>query len=254
MVGHRRSFGAVVGAVVAGGAVAAASWIAWAVRGRSSSVFAPSVWHGPRDRRRIALTFDDGPTPGTRVLLEMLEKRSARATFFQCGVQVRRNPAIARDVAAAGHEIGNHTDTHARLWLRPASFLIEEIGRAQRTIIDTTCCTPRFFRAPYGVRWPGLARAQARFGLTGAMWSTIGRDWTLDADAVHRCLLGGMEAGAILCLHDGRELAPDPDIGVTVRAVDLLLQSLAGEGWEFATLSELLGYSGAVCPKTSSPE
>jgi peptidoglycan-N-acetylglucosamine deacetylase len=231
MVGHRRSFGAVVGAVVAGGAVAAASWIAWAVRGRSSSVFAPSVWHGPRDRRRIALTFDDGPTPGTRVLLEMLEKRSARATFFQCGVQVRRNPAIARDVAAAGHEIGNHTDTHARLWLRPASFLIEEIGRAQRTIIDTTCCTPRFFRAPYGVRWPGLARAQ-----------------------VHRCLLGGMEAGAILCLHDGRELAPDPDIGVTVRAVDLLLQSLAGEGWEFATLSELLGYSGAVCPKTSSPE
>ena len=108
-----RPFGAVVGAIVGGAAVAAS--LAWSVRGRSSSAFAPSIWRGPRDRRRLALTFDDGPTPGTALLLHVLAEHGARATFFQCGEQVRRYPSLARAVAAAGHEIGNHTDTRVPL-------------------------------------------------------------------------------------------------------------------------------------------
>lgn len=167
---------------------------------------------------------------------------------------MRRNPALAREVAAAGHEIGNHTDTHPRLWLRSPGFLSDEIARAQDTIAATTGYSPRFFRPPYGVRWPGLHAAQARFGLTGAMWTAIGRDWNRSAGEVFQRMLAGAEAGAILCLHDGRELARDPDIGNTIDAVARLLPVLCDAGWEFATLSDLLGYSGPVCPTTSSGE
>ena len=100
------------GAAAAAGACAAAGFMAWAVRGRASSVFGPSVWRGARGRRAIALTFDDGPSEGTPRILELLALHKVPATFFQCGANVERLPAIARAVRDAGHEIGNHSHSH----------------------------------------------------------------------------------------------------------------------------------------------
>src|SRR5437868_1772723 len=94
---------------------AAATFMAWAVRGRSSAVFAPSVWRGPGTRRAIALTFDDGPSESTPAILEILAQYKAPATFFLCGANVDRLPAIAREIAAAGNEIGNHSYLHPYL-------------------------------------------------------------------------------------------------------------------------------------------
>src|SRR5579863_5127789 len=87
----------------------------YAVRGRSSSFFAPSVYRGDRSRAALALTFDDGPSESTPTLLDILEANRVRATFFMCGSNVRRFPEVAREVLKRGHEIGNHTDTHPRL-------------------------------------------------------------------------------------------------------------------------------------------
>src|SRR4051812_34693810 len=92
--------------------LAAVILMAWAVRGRSSSLLAPSVWRGPAHRRAIALTFDDGPSEATPRLLAILAAHNVRATFFLCGANVRRLPEIARAIRRAGHELGNHTDTH----------------------------------------------------------------------------------------------------------------------------------------------
>src|SRR5258706_2393564 len=95
--------------VALGGAVCAASaMLAYAVRGRSSTLLAPSVYRGSRSRRAIALTFDDGPSEGTNQLLETLNRHGAPATFFVCGMNVQRLPQAVRATAAAGHEIGNH--------------------------------------------------------------------------------------------------------------------------------------------------
>jgi peptidoglycan-N-acetylglucosamine deacetylase len=94
---------------------AAAGVLAYAVRVPSSSLLAPSVYKGAGTRAAIALTFDDGPSESTPELLEILAAHSAPATFFQCGANVRRLPQVARDVALAGHEIGNHTETHPLL-------------------------------------------------------------------------------------------------------------------------------------------
>ena len=84
------------GEALGGLTCAACAWMAYAVRGRSSTFLAPSVYRGSRRRRSIALTFDDGPSEGTNQLLQILNRYQAPATFFVCGMNVKRLPAVAR--------------------------------------------------------------------------------------------------------------------------------------------------------------
>ena len=222
-----------------GGALAGlAGTLAWGARSRSSQLFAPSVWHGDRGRRVLALTFDDGPSESTPELLELLDRWKVPATFFCLGAQVRRLPGVARAIAAGGHEIGNHSDSHARLWLRSPAFITNELTRAQETIEEITGRRPALFRAPFGVRWFGLKEAQAKLGLLGVMWSVIGRDWVLDGPAVAQ-RISRVGNGDIICLHDARELAPNPDIRPTLEAVRLAVPMLLEQGFRFETVSDI---------------
>jgi peptidoglycan/xylan/chitin deacetylase (PgdA/CDA1 family) len=218
--------------------------LAWAVRGRSARVFGPSVWRGPSDRRVVALTFDDGPSEGTPQILEILARYGLKATFFQCGANVERLPEIARAVHEAGHAIGNHTYSHPRLYFRSARFMEEELRLGQDAIEEHAGVRPRWFRAPYGARWFGVGEAQRRLKLMGVMWTVIGYDWKLKSDAVVRRVASGASNGAIVCLHDGRELRPKPDIGVTVDAVRRLVPMLLDQGFGFETVGRL------ICPMT----
>jgi peptidoglycan-N-acetylglucosamine deacetylase len=220
-------------------ASASAALMAWAVRGRSSAVFGDSLWRGPRGRRALALTFDDGPSESTPALLEVLARYRVPATFFQCGVNVERLPAIARAVYGAGHEIGNHSQTHPYLCFRSPQFMLRQLERAQRSIEEHTGARPNWFRAPYGVRWPGLGAAQRHLRLTGVMWTVIGYDWNLAADAVVRRVSGRISNGAIVCLHDGRELRCKPDVRTTIAAVERLIPMLLDRGYQFETVSQL---------------
>ncbi|HEX3744873.1 MAG TPA: polysaccharide deacetylase family protein [Bryobacteraceae bacterium] len=230
--------------VAGGGLCAGAAFLAWAVRGRSAAVFGESVWQGSGARRALALTFDDGPSESTPAMLDILAQYGVKATFFQVGANVERLPEVARAVAAAGHAIGNHSYSHPLFCFRSPDFMEADLRRAQNSIHRHTGVAPVWFRAPYGVRWFGLARAQRRLSLTGVMWTTIGRDWNRDVDAVSRRLAKGARNGAILCLHDGRELRVRPDISVTVEAVRRLVPGLLARGFEFQTVNELL------CPKS----
>lgn len=229
---------------IAAGAGAASAFMAWAVRGRSSAVFGPSEWRGPRAGRTLALTFDDGPSEGTPRILEALARHGVRATFFQCGANVERLPEIARAVRAAGHEIGNHSHTHPLFCFRSPAFIEMELARAQQAIERHTGARPVWFRAPFGVRWFGIGPAQRRLGLRAVMWTAIGYDWKRKADAIIERMTASACGGAILCLHDGRELRVRPEIGETVEAVRLLIPRLLEQGYQFETLSRLL------CPTT----
>jgi peptidoglycan-N-acetylglucosamine deacetylase len=225
------------GLVAAAGAVGLA---AYAVRGKSSSLLAPSVWQGDRKRHALALTFDDGPSESTPALLELLARYQVPATFFMCGQNTRRLKEIARQVAAAGHEIGNHSDSHPPFYFKSPEFITQELTRAQESICQITQVNPRLFRAPYGVRWPGLNSAQQRLNLTGVMWTAIGRDWKWPSSRIAKLLLKKAANGAILCLHDGRELQPNPDIQPTLEAVEFALPILKERGFSFQTVSQLL--------------
>jgi peptidoglycan-N-acetylglucosamine deacetylase len=220
-------------------AAAVVGLAAYAVRGKSSRLLAPSVWHGDRKRPALALTFDDGPSESTPALLKLLAEHQVPATFFMCGHNVRRLKEIARDVAASGHEIGNHSDSHPAFNFKSPQFIDRELTRAQESIFEITQVTPRLFRAPYGVRWPGLRRAQSRLDLTGVMWTTLGRDWRWPASRISKLLLSKAVNGAIFCLHDGRELQATPDIRATLEAVSLALPVLK-QRFSFETVSQLL--------------
>ncbi len=224
----------------AGGLAASAAFFAWAVRGRASRVFGPSVWRGPSDRPAIALTFDDGPSEGTPELLQVLSDLGIRATFFQCGANVDRLPEVAAAVAQAGHEIGNHGYAHPLYCFRSPRFIQSDLARGQDAIERASGVRPVWFRAPFGVRWFGLATAQRRLKLTGVMWSAIGNDWNVSADGAVERLLRRVSNGSILCLHDGRELGAKPDIRVTVDAVRRLVPELLARGYTFETLSRLI--------------
>jgi peptidoglycan/xylan/chitin deacetylase (PgdA/CDA1 family) len=230
--------GALLGS--AAGILATAGAMGYAVRGRSSRILAPSVYHGDQSKPTLALTFDDGPSESTPVLLEILAGHSVHATFFMCGQNVRRLPHIARQVAAAGHEIGNHTDSHPRLSFRSPEFIYSELVLTQEIIRQVTGRTPTLFRAPYGVRWPGLRSAQRRLSLMGVMWTVIGRDWRWSADRVSHRLVQSASNGGILCLHDGRTIQRAPDIRSTLDAVAYVIPILKERGFTFETVSRIL--------------
>ena len=230
--------GALIGGVA--GVVTATGSMAYAVRGKSSAVFGPSVYRGDPGRRSIALTFDDGPSESTPALLDLLAAHHVTATFFMCGKNVRRCPDIARAVAAAGHEIGNHSDSHPRLHFRSPEFIYRELALAQETIRTTTNAVPRLFRAPYGVRWFGLRHAQQRLGLLGVMWTAIGRDWRWPTRRIAQLLIRSARNGAIFCLHDGRTLQRAPDIQPTLDAVEYIIPVLKDRGFKFETVSQIL--------------
>ena len=232
----------VIGGTACAAVCGAGAVMAYGVRGRSSSLFAPSVYRGPGSRHALAITFDDGPSESTPELLRVLAEQEVPATFFQCGANVERLPEIAREVAQRGHEIGNHSQTHPRFYFRNPAFIFRELSLAQDAIQRATGVSPKLFRAPFGVRWPGMRQAQRCLNLLGVMWTVIGRDWTLNAQAIVRRLLPEIRNGAIICLHDGRGLMARPDIEATIDAVRRLIPILKAEGYRFQTVSQL------ICP------
>lgn len=231
---------AVLGTGAGAALCGSAAVLAYAVRFPSATLLAPSVCWGDRTRPAIALTFDDGPSESTPELLEILARHGAPATFFQCGVNVRRLPQVAREVADAGHLLANHSDTHPKLHFKSKDFIHRELAAAQEAIQRITGAAPRYFRAPFGIRWFGLRQVQTDLGLSGVMWSTMGMDWAWPAGRVADRLLRGAGNGAIFCLHDGRETASRPDIGSTLQAVREVLPKLVDSGFHFERVTEIL--------------
>lgn len=231
-----RVVGFTAGALVGGMSAAAA----YGSVAKSSQLFGPSVFKGPGTRKSIALTFDDGPSEGTPELLEYLDTEGVKATFFQCGVNVRRLPHIAGDVAAAGHQIGNHTYSHPHLPFKPREFIEREFTETQQIIQEETGVTPMILRAPYGYRWIGMREVQERLVLLDVMWTVIGHDWNWESSRISELVLRKSAPGGIICLHDGRTTETKPDISQTLKAVREIVPRLIDEGYRFETVSDIL--------------
>jgi peptidoglycan-N-acetylglucosamine deacetylase len=183
--------------------------------------------------RGYALTFDDGPHPqGTPAALEILAGAGVRATFFVVGEQVRRNPALAREIVAAGHEIGLHCDRHRNL-LRLAPWQVRaDIGRALASIEDATGRSPRVYRPPYGVLNAAALRLARAHGWRTLLWSHWGRDWEARAtpESIAARVTDGAGAGAVLLLHDADDYSAPDSWRRTVAALPRVLDTLAQGG------------------------
>lgn len=231
-----------IGALAAGGGLAAAGTLILGAYDPNSPIFGRVIGHGPREGRRVYLTFDDGPNPvTTERVLETLAAHEVPAAFFMVGDFVRRYPAIAREVRAAGHEIGNHTTHHVKLHRRGPRRIWRELSDAHAAIADVTGIAPRTFRAPHGYRNPFVSSAVRRlgyqvFGWSFGVWDTA----RPGAEVIRQRMLRKVSPGAILLLHDGDGYDPTGDRTQTAEALPLIIRDLKAGGYTFRPLTDLL--------------
>lgn len=197
------------------------------------------IRHGDGMTKRIALTFDDGPHPEyTPLILDILEEYGVKATFFVIGENADRYPDLVRREADEGHEIGNHTYTHPITSSPSEKEIIEEVGRTEETILRITGSRPKLFRPPGGCVFDGIGTKMKRMGYTTVLWSVDTVDWKRPGtDKIVSEVLGNTKSGSIILCHDFVVNSQTPT------ALAQWLPKMLGEGYEFVTVSELIGES-----------
>ncbi|MCB1087863.1 MAG: polysaccharide deacetylase family protein [Verrucomicrobiae bacterium] len=193
----------------------------------------------PMSQPYIAMTFDDGPHPtNTPRLLDMMKQRNIRATFFVVGSNARRYPHILRRMIAEGHEIANHTDSHAYLTKLSPDGIRRELSVTHQAIVAATGVPPRVVRPPYGaITADQKAWIKSEFGYPSILWSVDPEDWKRPGSSVvTRRLVSGASPGGILLAHD---IHPP-----TIDAMPATFDQLLAKGYRFITVSQLISLEG----------
>lgn len=213
-----------------------------------SQIFGKTI-HSTSAPGQFALTFDDGPNPAiTPRLLELLERHQVRATFFVVGRFVRECLSLTKEIAARGHLVCNHTETHPNLfWLGPAGVR-EELVRCQDSLQGALGGPPAFFRPPFGYRNPWVVSAARQLGMQTVLWTLLPGDWRapnsewlarrMDPIARHARNAEGRGFGDVLCLHDGDYHTLGGDRRHTLDALEYWLPRWRDLGLKFVTIGE----------------
>jgi peptidoglycan/xylan/chitin deacetylase (PgdA/CDA1 family) len=205
-------------------------------------------WYGrtfiglPSGSKKLALTYDDGPNdPHTLRLLEALAKHGVHATFFLIGHYVKQRPDIVREIAQAGHAIGNHTFSHPNLILASATQARAELESCEQALTDAVGQHSQLFRPPFGGRRPTTLRIAHSLGLEPVMWNVTGWDWSgKPAEYVEHKVRKQIRGGDVILLHDGSHAVFGADRSQTVLATDGLIARYKAEGCEFVTVPEMM--------------
>jgi peptidoglycan/xylan/chitin deacetylase (PgdA/CDA1 family) len=154
----------------------------------------------------IHLTFDDGPHPiATPAVLNILRERNIRATFFFLGQNVQQYPDIARQVVAEGHDIGNHSYTHANLFFKDKAFMRKEIIQTEEILESTLSKRTKYFRPPYGYFNLTILNVLKEIGSTCVLWNIDSKDYRLTRQSdIERRVLPHATNGSIFLFHDNK--------------------------------------------------
>ncbi|WP_046175961.1 polysaccharide deacetylase family protein [Domibacillus indicus] len=193
-------------------------------------------------KKAIAITFDDGPNPVyTPQVLEIFSEHGSKATFFMIGEQINAHPDMARRAAEQGHEIGNHTYSHAKLSELNRQDCVKEIARNEVITEKITGQKPVVFRPPYldySEETESVIQEKG-YPMIGAL-NLGARDWEQPgADFIFNETVKWAGNGSILIFHDGYG-----DRSQTIEAVRKLVPELKAQNYELVTVSELLRLSG----------
>lgn len=189
------------------------------------------------NEKKIALTFDDGPTENTQEILNILNVLDVRATFFLCGrdIEARKEDAIA--IMSEGHGIGNHSYSHKRMIVVSYDFCKEEIEKTNRLIREVGFKGEIYFRPPYGKKLFTLPFYLQNSNITTVTWDIepetyLGYD--ASADELADNVIDNVKSGSIILLH------PMHNAKNTLPAIEKIVTTLKEEGYTFCTVEELL--------------
>jgi len=201
---------------------------------------AGQVSRGPSGKR-IALTYDDGPSTYTPGFLRELRKLGVPATFFMIGQQVSANASLLRSMLRDGHMVANHSWNHANLGAGGAGASTQ-LRDTSAAIRRATGFTPCLFRPPYGSTGADLVRRANAQGMTSVLWSVDPLDWRMPGTgSIVSTVLSQAGGGGIILSHDGG--GPRSQ---TLAAMPQIVHTLKRRGYKFVTLTDLLGYSEQI--------
>nr|WP_308042257.1 polysaccharide deacetylase family protein [Streptomyces sp. 8L] len=189
----------------------------------------------------IALTFDDGPDRrSTPHFLKALDRGGVRATFFLLGEMLVRSPGLARDIAAAGHEIGVHGWAHRPAVLRGPRTIWADLARVHDLAAHILGTPPTLFRPPYGMFSTSTHLACRALGMRPVLWTAWGADWRRGAtpQSVHDTVMRSLRGGGTVLLHDSDCTSVPGSWQATLGAVPRLLDTCAERGWEIGPLRD----------------
>ncbi len=226
----------------------------WKLSGsRRYQVFGELVARAPRVDSVVALTFDDGPTPGyTDTVLALLRDRGVKATFFVTGRETEANLEEARRLVAEGHELGNHSYSHSRMVLMGPATIREEIDRTDQAIREAGHAGAIYFRPPYGKKLVTLPWHLAQTGRTTIMWDLEPDSHAEIAGEASRIVdhvVANARPGSIILLHVMYESRSE-----SMKAVPGIIDGLRARGYTFVTITELLQPGRSAGIVSSLPE
>lgn len=198
---------------------------------KNSRPSAPVTSENIIEPKKVALTFDDGPSPETTEdLLEGLAERNVRATFFVIGEKAEAYPELIRQIHEQGHLIGNHSYSHVNLELLSGEEACEQIDHTNQVICDITGVMPEYLRSPFGST---RANLECDMGMIEVLWDVDPRDWEVqNAPRIIQHVVTNTKEGDIILLHDGYDTS-------MVAALSIIDQ-LQRQGYEFVTVDELI--------------
>ncbi len=206
-----------------------------------SSLFDKKTDKGPK---LAALTFDDGPYGQATIdILDILKEKNAKATFFIIGKNAEEYPDILKREIAEGHIIGNHSFNHSKyLVFLSREKLVENIKDADTAIASVSGLHPRFFRPPYGYESPFMVETINKMGYAVILWNDATEDYYMKetSQEIQERILKKLEPGAIIDLHDGRDIHTDYPRDNLIEALPVIIDKIREKGYTLVTLDKII--------------
>ncbi|WP_281867059.1 polysaccharide deacetylase family protein [Flavobacterium sp. GSB-24] len=201
----------------------------------SSNYHVKAFCHNPSEtQKKIALTFDDGPSEFTLEVLALLKKYNVKATFFCIGKNIEKHPEILKQIIADGHLVSNHSYSHSKFFdFYNAKQIAAEIKKTDALLEKYTSKKINFFRPPYGVTTPSIRRALNITGHKVIGWNIRSLDGgTKNKELIFNRIIKRVSPGGIVLLHD--------TASHSVLVLEQFLQFLEQNSYEVISIEELL--------------
>ena len=200
------------------------------------------ISHGPKNKKVVALTFDDGPySPYTEQILDVLKEKDIKATFFVLGYNAERNIETIKRIVNEGHQLGNHSYSHLNFKKSSKEKISEEISTTNEILFKITGQKVKIMRPPLGAKNFDVVNAAQKLGLKTILWSAAGQDWANHGiDKTVEKTLKEFKDGGIILLHDGDSLESKALREETIAVTTILIEKLITQGYKFLTIDELL--------------